>query len=208
MVHRLFDISCASGKTMLFNHLHKGELISYSRNEVELQSDILACQLIKSGLRKRSRIVSLLKDGPIWNIAECAILKAGGVHVPLPVTTDSEKLKRILMMVIPTTILVDSDAAAHARLENEDLTDLKHRKDSVEPDDTAVILFSSGSTTSSKGVLLSNRNIPVAAEEFGNSDVFNNVQRSLSVLPVRHSAARKVNYACQFSYKFVCFSFD
>lgn len=133
--------------------------------------------------------------------------------MPLPVTTDSEKLKRILMMVMPTTILVDSDAAAkrlqalpcltklnipvvdvrneaaHASLENEDLTDLKHRNDSVEPDDTAVILFSSGSTTSSKGVPLSNRNIPVAAEEFGNSDVFNNVQRSLSVLPVRHSAA-------------------
>jgi len=230
MVHRLFDISFGSGKTILFEHLHKGELIAYSRKEVELKSDILACQLIKSGLRKGNMVVSLLKDSPIWNIAECAILKAGGVHVPLPVIAETEKLKHVLMMVLPTVMLVDSDVtekrlqallslieldipimdvrneAANVRLEDEDLTNLKHRKDSVEADDTAVILFTSGSTGAPKGVLLSHRSILVAAQEFGDSDAFNGVQRSLSVLPMSHSAARKVNYACQLRGITLCYS--
>jgi long-chain acyl-CoA synthetase len=139
------------------------------------------------------------------------VLKAGAIHVPLPVSVSEQKLTSVINMTKPVNILVDSviqlkrvqslgaslikgttismvkERGLNSTKVN--LEDLKHRNDSVEPDDTAVILFSSGSTTSSKGVPLSNRNIPVAAEEFGNSDVFNNVQRSLSVLPVRHSAA-------------------
>lgn len=231
MVNRLFDIACRSERIILFEHLHKGELISYSSKEVDRKSDVLACQLIKGGVTKRNKVVSLLKDSPIWNIAENAILKAAGVHVPLPVTTDSERLKRILMMVLPTVILIDSDStakrvrallfltelddislvdvrdkAAHTTLIDEDFSELNHRKGSVETDDTAVILFTSGSTSEAKGVLLSHRSILIAADEFGHSDAFCDVNRSLSILPMSHSAARKVNYACQLRGVTICYA--
>jgi long-chain acyl-CoA synthetase len=174
--------------------------------------------------------VSLLRDSPDWNIAECAVLKVGGVHVPLAVSVNPEKLQQVLVMVRPSLILVDSESTmkrvrpflsllsqnivvlnirevdGHTTSQSRELAELHVRMDAVRPDDTAVILFTSGSTSEPKGVLLSHRSILIAADEFAQSDVFRGVTRSLSVLPMGHSAARKVNYACQLQGITICYA--
>jgi long-chain acyl-CoA synthetase len=229
-VTRLFDISAHGGENVMFRSVRGGAVRSHSGWDIDRGSDALACVLIRSRLRKGDRVISLIRDSPLWNITECAVLKTGAVHVPLPASVDSEKLRAVLQMVNPRLIVVDSPVnmkrinalmpvmgmRVSVLLVQEDrffsppcddeMHALRTRKNTVTPDDTAVILFTSGSTSQSKGVVLSHRSILTAADEFGGSDVFIGITHSLSVLPMSHSAARKVNYACQLRGITICYA--
>ncbi|MDA9120733.1 acyl--CoA ligase [Flavobacteriales bacterium] len=212
----------------MFQYVRNGVLQSVTGSQIDTLSTALACKLIREGVKKGDRIISVLKDRPLWNSVECAVLKSGAIHVPLPISVSEQKLTSVINMTKPVNILVDS-VIQLKRIQslgaslikgttismvnerglnstNVNLEALKLRTESVKPQDTAVILFTSGSTGAPKGVLLSHHSILVAAEEFGHSDAFTGVQRSLSVLPMSHSAARKVNYACQLRGVTICYS--
>ncbi len=224
---RLFDIPHDRGAVQLFNCLKRGLLTAYTGTVVHDVSEIFASRLIDAGQKKRDMVISLLTNSPTWNIVECAILKSGGIHVPLPLTTATDRLDQVREMTRSNLIVTDSkamvkrlseeygskvtvvhahDACGRNGISGRERSILQARKDEVSPDDTAIILFTSGSTSRPKGVMLTHRNILTAAEEFGRSDVFNGVTCSLSILPMSHSAARKVNYACQLRGITLCYA--
>lgn len=228
-ISRLFEIPSFNTNRVMFSYVTRGAVQSVTGLEVESRSTDLASRLIHIGIEAGDRVISIVKDWPLWNIVECAVLKSGAVHVPLPVSVSDKKLMSVTNTVEPVKILVDSmvqlrrirnicsslvdtdsiclvqdlEAMDNAKLQ---INKLNERINHVKPQHTAVILFTSGSTGKSKGVMLSHKNVLIAAEEFSKTDVFNGIKRSLSVLPLSHSAARKVNYACQLRGITVCYS--
>ena len=227
---RLFDVAKSKGTDVLFETLIKGEVVQYRANQIDENSDRLAMRLIESDVEKGDYILTLLKDGPNWNITENAILKTGGVHVPLSQATDSQRLVEVISALRPKIVIVETATSEKRVLSlgvqsskdvkvinvteelglevvgHQSTISLRKRKDSVNSEDVAVVLFTSGTTSIFKGVLLSHRNVLIASCEFGKSDAFSGVARTLSVLPMSHSAARKVNYACQLNGVIVCYA--
>jgi long-chain acyl-CoA synthetase len=76
-------------------------------------------------------------------------------------------------------------------------TDLKNIKESIKPDETVTLLYTSGTTGHPKGVLLSHNNIISNIKSLSKVFHFNETQRTLSFLPINHIFERTVNYYFQ-----------
>jgi long-chain acyl-CoA synthetase len=75
--------------------------------------------------------------------------------------------------------------------------DLKKIKESIKPDETVTLLYTSGTTGHPKGVLLSHNNIISNIKSISKVFHFNETHRTLSFLPINHIFERTVNYYFQ-----------
>jgi len=75
--------------------------------------------------------------------------------------------------------------------------DLKNIKESIRPDETVTLLYTSGTTGHPKGVLLSHNNILSNIRSISKVFHFNETHRTLSFLPINHIFERTVNYYFQ-----------
>jgi long-chain acyl-CoA synthetase len=75
--------------------------------------------------------------------------------------------------------------------------DLKKIKESIKPDETVTLLYTSGTTGHPKGVLLSHNNILSNIRSISKVFHFNETHRTLSFLPINHIFERTVNYYFQ-----------
>lgn len=75
--------------------------------------------------------------------------------------------------------------------------DLKNIKESIKPDETVTLLYTSGTTGHPKGVLLSHNNILSNIRSISKVFHFNETHRTLSFLPINHIFERTVNYYFQ-----------
>jgi len=83
--------------------------------------------------------------------------------------------------------------------EGEYLEEVERIKSTIEPDDWATLLYTSGTTGNSKGVKLSHRNLVSNARAA--SEIFNLKpdHKYLSILPLCHVGERMANYQTQFT---------
>ncbi len=175
--------------------------------------------LIDNGMKKGDRVVTMINNSPEWNIAEIGILQAGGIHVPLSPLYNDIQLKSILNTVYPAWLLSSSkslllrlqsiadelsikcsgkhikDGTSYCSTHATD--EIESRKKAINADDSAVVLFTSGSTGLPKGVVLSHKNILTSVNEFSETDIFQECKRSISFLQLCQSAERKLNYSYQ-----------
>lgn len=173
----------------------------------------IAQWLINCGMKRNDRIAILGENSPQWAMCYLAIQKAGGVVVPVDSLMPASGIRHIIsdsgakflfvsgkfMTVVNEMepvkklqhiICLDSSQTT-ADLSFEDIYKKQYSKEIDFPerelDELAAILYTSGTTGYSKGVMLSQMNIMsnVAAASrvfaLGTSDTF------LSVLPVHHS---------------------
>ncbi|UCH13811.1 MAG: long-chain fatty acid--CoA ligase [Bacteroidales bacterium] len=80
---------------------------------------------------------------------------------------------------------------------NKYISDLKSIKESIKPDETVTLLYTSGTTGNPKGVLLSHNNIISNIKSVSKVFHFNEKHRTLSFLPINHIFERTVNYYFQ-----------
>ncbi|HEX5138874.1 MAG TPA: AMP-binding protein [Planctomycetota bacterium] len=135
----------------------------------------VARRLKEMGVRPGDRVGLLAENAPRWLHAYLGTLAAGGVVVPRGTDIGEEELGHILDHSGSKVVLAGNEATAarvHGnrrvlRLDGDDFpapeapsdADLMAYAALREPDDLAVILYTSGTTGRPKGVMLAQRNI-------------------------------------------------
>lgn len=200
-------------------HLDDG-VLTYA--ELDARSNQLANSLAELGLRKGDKAAILLENGREFLFTWHALAKSGVVEVPIntafkgdllayvldqadssALILDSSFLERVLEVTdrlpkLRNLVVVGSRRSTASRLQVLSFRDLltagSEREPAVEvlPSDLSAIIFTSGTTGPSKGVMLSHRhNVRLAQSViefpgFGPDDVF------FTAFPLFHVAARYV----------------
>ncbi|MGK5550584.1 amino acid adenylation domain-containing protein [Actinomadura kijaniata] len=145
---------------------------SLTYRELDEESDRLAAVLAAAGVTTESPvIVAMQRSARLW-VALLAVLKAGGVYVPVNVKWPVARLALVADNVRPAVVLCDEDltelaaqaspgtpvvpatAADAATAPPVDLTGaVRH------PDQLAYVIFTSGSTGEPKGVAVAHRDL-------------------------------------------------
>ena len=168
----------------------------------------LANWLTSNGLKKGDRIAVMGKNSPEWATAYLATLYASGIVVPVDNGLHEPEVVNIVKTAEPSFVFCDDDRAEFYTknfpklkvfslnpeagdrfLYNLKLPDGKtpHPNEAVTENDTAAILFTSGTTGKPKGVMLSHKNLIsdgfIAQRNFNhyNTDVF------YALLPIHHA---------------------
>lgn len=167
------------------------------------------------GVGRGSTVAMLLTNRPAFHIVDTAVLHLGGIclsiYATLPaediawvirdagadvLVTESALLQRVFAAdVAAEVVLVDGEAAGTiplAQLDGSPDVDNAWRR--IEPDDVAVIVYTSGTTGTPKGVELSHRAV------LGNTQGLNHAigtmdgARVVSYLPMAHIAERQLSH--------------
>ena len=165
----------------------------------------LAGSLLASGLEKGDRVVLSGKNSPEWSISYLAVLTAGGIVVPVDYMLSDSEIETLIAFSDSRILIIDeekydslmkgkdADLIRYSLSENKENYvynaegKILERPVSLIPDDTAAILFTSGTTGTPKGVMLSHSNfVKDALLSQGNlkvlpEDVF------YALLPLHHS---------------------
>lgn len=167
--------------------------------------------LLKLGIEKNDRAAILSESRPEWGIALFGIISCGGIVVPMDVKLSEKEIEFILNDSGAKFIFVSEKhlpAIDNLKLK---LTNLKHifllddtdRKDVINLkdlkikngdkkylplglEDTALIVYTSGTTGVAKGVELTYKNLMFQAKEINQLVHYTEADNFLSMLPLNH----------------------
>ncbi len=184
--------------------------ITLTFSEVLEKVQNLSAWLIENGIKKGDRVVVMGKNSPEWGIAFHSVLFASAVVVPVDNGLHEEEVVNIVNTAKPKIVFCD-DEKAHFFTNNfkkiivkslnntnpenyvynlKAKSSIKQSEKQNEPateNDTAAILFTSGTTGKPKGVMLSHKNLIsdgfIAQTNLSvfNTDVF------YALLPIHHA---------------------
>lgn len=144
--------------------------------ELDAEVDRVAASLQQRGLRPGDRVGIALYNTPGFVHSYFGALRAGGVAVPLNVTFTADELRRILEDARPTAVVVSAETRptvekAVAALGEEIQLFSEEAWDEIapggstpedpatQPDDLAVLAYTSGTTGAPRGAMLSHGNL-------------------------------------------------
>ncbi|MEH7073361.1 long-chain-fatty-acid--CoA ligase [Neobacillus drentensis] len=186
--------------------------LSQSKTYEELNKlvDCAASGLSAKGIRKGDRVALLLGNCPEFVIAYYGILRAGAVVVPINPAYTSGEISYILSnsqakAVIAHSSLEPTISTLREKLEHLKLifytdsidsewtweqliqeTEDTFESTSINEDDLAVILYTSGTTGKPKGAMLSHRNMASNIASMSQLAEFTEEDRIIAVLPMFH----------------------
>ncbi|HSG98789.1 MAG TPA: AMP-dependent synthetase/ligase [candidate division Zixibacteria bacterium] len=195
------------GRTALIGAGGKGERVSYARLAQRVRS--VAGGLRALGVRSRDRVALLGENCPEWAISYLAIQNAGATVIPLDVLLKphehlalieesepraiiiSEKFYETLADRLaerfPELPLVVMNAAHEGTVQLNELYSAEpYEQKSIDPDQPASLIFTSGTTGTPKAVILTHRNITHNIASVFAALRFCERDRFLSVLPLSH----------------------
>jgi acyl-CoA synthetase (AMP-forming)/AMP-acid ligase II len=155
-----------------------GTVTTYA--DLAAQVDAVAARLQAHGIRKGDVIALVGPNSTEWAIAYQAILRAGGVVTPMnPMLTQEERGRQEENS--GSKLLIDDPAAfvAGAATATPEPVD-------VDPEDLAVLPYSSGTTGLMKGVMLTHRNLVANIEQAWNSMPLTEDDTLVGLLPFFH----------------------
>ena len=145
--------------------IDEGQTICYAH--LDLQADRLAEQLAEEGVNSGSRVALCLPRGIQYLVASTAVLRTGGVYVPLELEHPAERIRKLVEASRPTLLIgrpdeLSSNAAIAGGLKILSVPEDESRlRGAVRPacadlDDSsapAYVIYTSGSTGGPKGVV-------------------------------------------------------
>ncbi|KAF9940143.1 hypothetical protein BGZ65_008002 [Modicella reniformis] len=149
--------------------VYEGQVLTYS--DLNSRANRLAHHLVDLGVKPDTRVAICVARSPAMVIGTMAILKAGGVYVPLDSTYTGKRLNDILTDAAPSILMADT--AGKASLCGANITSIAivdPNKDmelpSTTPDTSSLIsqhlayvIYTSGSTGRPKGVMVEHQGI-------------------------------------------------
>ena len=193
-----------------------GEWTTYSWSEVDVMARKVASGLYENGLVAGDRVAILGKNSAEWLIADIAILMAGMISVPIYATAGAESISHVLEHSGSRAIFVgklDNLEAAQAAVPadmlriafpyptldcnaswQEWLTSYEPLEAVANPgeDDIFSIVYTSGSTGLSKGVVLTQLNAASSSASMQEISSLGTDDRGMSYLPLAHITERCV----------------
>ena len=116
--------------------------------QLDEAADRLAADLVRRGVRAETPVPIRLRRGPDYVVAILAVLKAGGLIVPLDPAMPDERVDEIVRQTAARIIV---DDAVLASVDTEPPAD--YRPADVHPGQGAYVVFTSGTTGKPKGVI-------------------------------------------------------
>jgi len=165
----------------------------------------LALFLSENSVRKTDKIAVLLKNRPEWPLIFFAALSIGAVVVPIYPESAPIEIENILRNSECETLFADNDSflvkedfrRKHPFIKNAISVDSDKFKEilkipaarvntQIDPSDLACILYTSGTTASPKGVMLTHLNLLSNCESLRRTNMLTHKDRVISVLPLHH----------------------
>ncbi|OQY39615.1 MAG: hypothetical protein B6229_03385 [Spirochaetaceae bacterium 4572_7] len=183
----------------------------------DVKSEIVRVKnyLIQAGINKGDKVILLSENHPNWSVIYLAVTSFGAVIVPILPDFTAPQIE-VIIKHSEATIVFASDKQM-PKLENismplfsvnnlklikgsinEELT-FKNDTISIDKDDIAAILYTSGTTGNSKGVMLSHKNILSNVEACHRIIETSTKDRFLSLLPLAHTYECTVGFLFAFS---------
>lgn len=175
----------------------------------------LAKFLISLGIKKGDKIAVTGKNSPEWAISYLATLYASGIVIPIDAGLHEPEVRNIINTAEPKVIICDDDKAAFISKDFPDIPvfllnntnpekyiynliakEQQILNDQPVENDTAAILFTSGTTGKPKGVMLSHKNlisdgfIAQTNLTIYPNDVF------YALLPIHHAYTMQAAFIC------------
>jgi acyl-CoA synthetase (AMP-forming)/AMP-acid ligase II len=156
-----------------------GEVTAYA--ELAAKVDAVAAALQSQGIGKGDVVALVGPNSAEWGIAYHAILRAGGVVTPMnPLLTPEEMSRQ--QENSSAKLLIDDPPAFVAQAVPGATPD---RVD-IDPEELAVLPYSSGTTGLMKGVMLTHRNLVANIEQAWNSMPVNEEDTLVGLMPFFH----------------------
>jgi long-chain acyl-CoA synthetase len=187
--------------------LHKENIEHWSYAELADHVRRLASGLSETGIEHGDHVALLAANRPEWLVACLAVIGTGGVIVPLDVQLGDEelsyalddsgvefifttadqidRLERLDIGAEPKPVLLDA-AEQDERGWRHLFSDEKSEVPENDPDDSAALFYTSGTTGTTKGVPVSHRNLAFQINTLLEADLVTEDDRVLLPLPLHH----------------------
>ena len=205
-IKTMFHISCLRYPDNLCFRVFSPSEETFTYREAEKKIKEVSYYLLSEGVQKGDRIGVSGKNSPEWCIAYLGIIYAGAIVVPLDYSLKDQEMEHLISFGGVSRLFIDKERIG--RIDPEGKAGLK-AKYSLEPgssepfvldmtgperegwkadvSDTAAILFTSGTTGTPKGVMLSHENL--VADCYlaqGNMNIYS-TDVFYAILPIHHA---------------------
>ncbi|MFA8433608.1 MAG: long-chain fatty acid--CoA ligase [Marinifilaceae bacterium] len=114
MVQRIFDLLDNyrvkfPDKLDAFAQKLKGKWVKYSSEEYIRNANLISYALLKLGITKGDKIISISNNRPEWNFVDMAMAQIGAIHVPLYPNISRKNYKYIIEHCEPVAIFISHD---------------------------------------------------------------------------------------------------
>lgn len=205
------------GEKTLFMQKEGGEYKSYSFRQYAEEVDALGTALCARGL-KGKRVIVTGENGYDWVRSYMAVICGVGVVVPVDKEIPAEEIANIARESEAAAILYSDKLSAKVEALDEGVAripfsslpalieqgkklieegDRTYLDAEIDPNAMSSLLFTSGTTGVSKGVMLSHRNICFNLSEMCQMLYIDDKDVFLSVLPIHHAYECTCGFLCQ-----------